>query len=118
MDKPDLKIDYVELPAEDFAAVQKFYEEVFGWEFTSYGDDYCAFQDGKMNGGFYRSGQCSTTSTDATLVVIYARELESTLAAVQKAGGRICKEIISFPGGRRFQFLDPHGNELAVWSDR
>jgi len=44
--------------------------------------------------------------------------LESTRDRVIKNGGRIHKDIFDFPGGRRFQFFDPHGNELAVWSEK
>ncbi len=114
----DRKIDYVELPAIDFDAVQAFYEAVFGWSFTDYGPEYRSFTDGKLNGGFYRSDLQSRTDQGAALVVFFADDLEATRDAVVANGGRMEKDIFEFPGGRRFQFLDPHGNELAVWSDR
>lgn len=50
--------------------------------------------------------------------MIYALDLERLHAAVVAAGATITKETVSFPGGRRFQFSDPNGNELAVWSDQ
>ena len=103
-------------PAADLDAVQAFYAETFGWTFTDYGPEYRAFNDGSLDGGFYRSELKSRTETGAALVILYADELEATQAAVVRQGGTIAREIISFPGGRRFQFLDPHGNELAVWS--
>lgn len=112
----DLKIDYIELPAADFDAVQAFYEKVFGWTFESYGEQYRAFSDGKLDGGFYKSTQTSTTEKGAALVIFFASDLEATEKAVIEAGGSIIKPIFSFPGGSRFQFLDPHGNELAVWT--
>lgn len=112
----DQKIDYVEFPAADFDSVQAFYEGAFGWQFTDYGPKYRAFTDGKINGGFHRSDGKSTTASGAALVVLYADQLETTRDKVQAAGGVIMKDIFSFPGGRRFQFADPHGNELAVWS--
>ncbi len=112
----DKTIDYIELPAGDFDAVQSFYENAFGWSFTDYGEEYRAFSDGKLNGGFYKSELSSSTDTGATLVVLYATDLEKTREAVVKSGGIIVKEIFSFPGGRRFHFTDPNGNELAVWS--
>ena len=37
-------------------------------------------------------------------------------AAVVKAGGRVTVPIFDFPGGRRFHFADPSGNELAIWT--
>ncbi|NND99345.1 MAG: VOC family protein [Pirellulaceae bacterium] len=114
----DRTIDYVELPAADFDAVQAFYQTAFGWTFTDYGPEYRAFSDGRIEGGFYHSTERSSTQTGAALIVLYADDLESVQQAVVSAGGKVVREIISFPGGRRFQFTDPHGNELAVWSDK
>jgi len=112
----NLKIDYIELPASDFDAVQTFYENVFDWTFEDYGPEYRAFSDGKIDGGFYRSVDVSNTDNGAVLVIFYADDLEAVEASVLAAGGDIIKPIFSFPGGRRFQFTDPHGNELAVWT--
>ncbi len=114
----DQKIDYVELPARDFDAVQAFYESAFGWKFTDYGPDYRAFHDGDREGGFYKAELQSTSETGGALVIVYADDLEASLAKVTAAGGKIHKPIFTFPGGRRFQFLDPNGNELAVWSQK
>jgi predicted enzyme related to lactoylglutathione lyase len=112
--KPEKQIDYIEFPASDIAAAKKFYSEVFGWKFEDYGPGYTSFMDGRIAGGF-------TTETPGpargTLVVIYAADIESMQARVEAAGGKIVKPIFSFPGGRRFHFSDPNGNELAVWSD-
>ena len=113
----DQKIDYVEFPAEDFAKVEKFYSDAFGWEFTSYGPEYHAFTDSKIDGGFYKSALKSSTDTGAALVLLYAKDLEATQEKVETCGGKIKVPIFAFPGGRRFQFLDPHGNEIGVWSD-
>lgn len=106
-------VDYVEFAAEDFGPVKAFYGEVFGWTFTDYGPDYVAFEDGRLAGGFAKGAPAPGT----TLVVLFAKDLEANCAAVQAAGGRITREIFSFPGGRRFHFRDPAGNELAVWTD-
>ena len=113
----DRKINYLELPAADFGSVKAFYESVFDWQFTDYGSEYTAFNDGFIDGGFFKSDLVSTTENGAALIVLYADDLEAVLQTVVDAGGTICKPIFSFPGGRRFQFHDPHGNELAVWSD-
>ena len=114
----DQKIDYLELPAEDFNAVQHFYQTAFNWIFTDYGTDYRAFNDGILNGGFYKSELKSSSANGAALIVLFAKNLEQTKQAIVDAKGLIVKDIFSFPGGRRFHFTDPHGNELAVWSDR
>ncbi len=113
----DRKIDYIEFPASNFDATQSFYEATFGWTFTDYGPEYRAFNDGRLDGGFYRSDLRSQTETGAALVVIYATNLEATRDSVLANGGTICKDIFSFPGGRRFQFCDPSGNEIAVWTE-
>jgi len=116
MAQEDQKIDYLELPADDMDAIEAFYGQAFGWDFTAYGPDYLSFEDGKLAGGFFRSSLKSRTENGATLIVLYAEDLEATRDKVAASGGTICKEIFSFPGGRRFHFHDPHGNELAVWS--
>jgi len=114
----DRKIDYIEFPAADFDAVQAFYESAFGWTFTDFGPEYRSFADGRLDGGFFRSDLKSTTANGSALVIIYAENLEETNGKVVASGGKIVKDIFSFPGGRRFQFTDPNGNELAVWSDK
>jgi len=78
----------------------------------------CPPADGGLDGGIYKSKLRSTTENGAALVILYADDLEATRKRVLANNGTICKEIFSFPGGRRFQFFDPHGNELAVWSDK
>jgi len=113
----DQKIDYFELPARDFDAIQSFYEKGFNWSFTDYGPDYRAFNDGKMDGGFYKSDKQSSTENGAALIVLYAGNLEKTKETIMASGGTVVKDIFAFPGGRRFHFTDPNGNELAVWSD-
>ena len=45
------------------------------------------------------------------------KQLPVVFDAVMKAGGVIAKPIFSFPGGRRFHFIDPSGSELAVWQE-
>ena len=112
----DQKVDYIEFPAENLDAVQTFYENTFAWSFTDYGPDYKAFTDNRIDGGFYKASLRSTTAQGAVLVVLYADDLEATLSKVRANGGTIAQDIFSFPGGRRFHFTDPNGNELAVWS--
>lgn len=111
----DRRIDYVELQATNLDAMKAFYGGAFGWTFTDYGPGYTSFDDGRLEGGFAKSGE---VSTGGPLVVLYAVDLEAVRDAVVEHGGRIAREIFSFPGGRRFHFADPAGHELAVWSDR
>jgi uncharacterized protein len=109
-------IDYIEFTVRDLVAAKRFYGAAFGWTFTDYGPDYAGIQGpDREPGGLRRSDK---VRTGGPLVVLYSNDLEASLAAVRAAGGTIVKEPFSFPGGRRFQFKDPSGNELAVWSER
>lgn len=112
-------INYVEFPMRDAAATQAFFGEVFGWTFTAYGSDYLAFSaaEAGLDGGFFASDKCSTTADGSALIVFYSPDLEATQTRIEAAGGGIVKPVFSFPGGRRFHFTDPNGNECAVWSD-
>ena len=111
----DRRIDYVEMAATSIADTKRFYKDVFGWKFTDYGPEYTSFEDGRLTGGFYKA---DSARAGTVLVVIFALDLAAAEARVQAAGGKVVKPIFSFPGGRRFHFADPSGNELAVWSDR
>jgi predicted enzyme related to lactoylglutathione lyase len=110
------KINYVEYPARDLDATKRFFEEAFGWVFEDYGPDYAAFSDQGLDGGFFKSELVARTSQGSALIVFYSKHLEGTLAKVIAAHGEVVKPIFSFPGGRRFHFAEPSGNEFAVWS--
>ena len=105
-------IDYVELPGGDLAATKDFYTAAFGWGFVDYGPTYAALEGAGLDGGF----TADTTPGSPPLVIMRSDDLESTLAAVESAGGTVVEPIFDFPGGRRFHFRDPAGNVLGVWS--
>ncbi|EGG99319.1 Glyoxalase family protein [gamma proteobacterium IMCC2047] len=111
------KINYLEFPASKLSATKAFFTNVFGWAFTDYGPDYSAFSEASVDGGFYRADLASQTQHGAALVVFYSEQLETTQEKICAAGGLIIKPIFEFPGGRRFHFSEPSGNEFAVWSD-
>lgn len=111
------KLNYVEFAANDLAATKAFFSAVFGWQFVDYGPDYTAFSNQGLDGGFYRAPLASQTVTGGALLVFYSDDLEATLAKVSAHAGKINKPIFSFPGGRRFHFIEPSGNEFAVWSE-
>jgi len=111
------KINYVEFPAGNIQATKDFFAVVFGWSFEDFGPEYTAFSNRGLKGGFYKSDKKSSSESGAALIVFYSNNLEDTLEKVESAGGVISKPIFSFPGGRRFHFIEPSGNELAVWSD-
>ncbi|MGD9589295.1 MAG: VOC family protein [Pyrinomonadaceae bacterium] len=109
------KINYVEFPSRDLSATKAFFEKAFGWSFVDYGPTYASFSGEGLDGGFYEAELASTTENGGALIVFYSDRLEETLAKVENAGGHILKPIFSFPGGRRFHFAEPSGNEFAVW---
>jgi len=111
------KLNYVEFAARDLAATKAFFAAVFGWEFADYGPDYCAFANQGLDGGFYRADTCSQTANGGALLVFYSADIQATLAKVQQHGGQIIRPLFDFPGGCRFHFLEPSGNEFAVWSE-
>lgn len=108
------QLQYVEFLSQDFAAVKAFYQAAFGWKFTDYGEEYVAFDGENVDGGFGKG----EPQKGSILPILYSAELEATKEKVVEAGGTIVQDIFEFPGGRRFQFTDPDGNELAVWSDK
>jgi len=110
----DKKLNYIEFQTRDLAASKRFFEQVFGWEFTDYGPSYAAFAKAEagLDGGF-ETGE----PNQGALVVFYGAALETVQSEVEAAGGVIVQAIFDFPGGRRFQFREPGGNELAVWSE-
>lgn len=113
----DEKINYLEFPARDIGKTKVFFTQVFSWKFQDYGPEYTAFTNAGIEGGFFQSDLACSTQIGSALVVFYSASLEDTLLKVEHAGGKIVKNIFSFPGGRRFHFQEPSGNEFAVWSD-
>ena len=107
-------IDYVELRAGDMQASKAFYAAAFGWGFTDYGPEYAAFEGAGLDGGL----DATTPAADRPpLVILKSEDLEDALGRVEAAGGVVTVPIFEFPGGRRFHFRDPAGNELAVWAE-
>ncbi len=111
--REDGKIDYVEQPGGDLPATKAFYSQAFGWTFRDFGPEYSDFSEG-VDGGFASGAD----APPRPLVILFAHDLEAMEARVKAAGGVITRQILPFPGGRRFHFRDPAGNELGVWSDR
>lgn len=109
-------IDYIEFGVTDMVESKRFYQAAFDWGFNDYGPEYAGIQkQGGEAGGLLL---VPAVSPGGPLVILYSADLETSLSRVRKAGGRITKEPFGFPGGRRFQFADPSGNELAVWSQK
>ncbi|NOH28745.1 VOC family protein [Vibrio mediterranei] len=111
------KLDYVEFAAADVSATKAFFEAAFGWTFEDYGPDYTAFSNQGLNGGFYRAELSSKAQQGGALLVFYSAAISETLERVKQNGGCIVRDIFDFPGGCRFHFSEPSGNEFAVWSE-
>jgi hypothetical protein len=108
-------ISYIEFKAKNLETIKKFYTKAFNWTFTDYGPTYTAFSDSGLLGGFEQS---ENDIVNGALVVLYHENLEILKSKIIDLEARISKDIFDFPGGRRFHFIDPSGNELAVWSDK
>lgn len=111
-------INYIEYSANNLMKTKAFFKQVFGWTFQDYGEEYSAFEGKGLMGGFYCSANVSVQNNGGALLVFYSDNLEQTAEEVEQAGGKVSKAIFDFPGGRRFHFLEPSGNEMAVWSEK
>jgi predicted enzyme related to lactoylglutathione lyase len=109
----DGALDYIELPARDVAAAKAFYGALFGWRFVDYGPDYAEFDSAGRKGGF--NAKLPPAPGGGPLIVLFAADLDAMEARVKQAGAAITAHH-EFPGGRRFHFRDPGGNEIAVWT--
>lgn len=114
MDLTDNHINYIEFKAKDLEKIKDFYIKSFDWKFTDYGPSYTAFYKSGIAGGFEKE---EGGIINGALVVLYHKNLDLIKSKVIESGGEISKDIFSFPGGHRFHFIDPSGNELAIWSD-
>lgn len=109
------KIDYVEIPSSNLTVSKAFFADVFGWTFVDYGDHYVDIQNAGLGGGLYTSDQVMSAEAGSALIVLKSDDLLASIRDIEAAGGTISKPIFGFPGGERFHFLDPVGNEFAVW---
>ena len=114
MKEKNTLINYVEFKSTDLDKTKLFYHNAFGWTFIDYGPSYTAFADSGLEGGFeFTEGPI----TNSVLIVLHHENLEEIKEKVVRLGAKISVDIFSFPGGRRFQFLDPSGNDLAIWTE-
>ncbi|WP_091939309.1 VOC family protein [Trujillonella endophytica] len=112
-------IDYVELTVTDLERAKRFHAEAFGWRFTDYGPGYAGIRGpagGPEEVGGLRQDD-AVRPGKSPLVLLFSADLDATVAAVERAGGRVTDGPYAFPGGRRFHFTDPSGNELGAWSE-
>lgn len=111
------KLNYVEFGTQDISATKQFFSDVFNWEFVDYGPDYVSFSDQGLDGGFFKSENVSSTETGGALLVFYSKDINATKAKVENSKGSVKQAVFDFPGGCRFHFVEPGGNEFAVWSE-
>jgi hypothetical protein len=115
MEIKDNHINYVEFKAKDLEKIKAFYTASFAWTFTDYGPTYIAFSESGLQGGFEKT---EAEIVNGALVILYHKNLDLIKSKIIESSGKISKDTYSFPGGHRFHFIDPAGNELAVWSDK
>ena len=109
-------IDYIELNVSDLPATRSFYEAAFGWQFNDYGPEYAGIRAADGEGEVGGLNATGTPSPGGPLVMLYSDDLDASVLAVGQAGGAVTNGPYGFPGGRRFHFSDPSGNELGVWA--
>ncbi len=108
-------INYIEFKAQDLERTKAFYSKCFNWSFKDFGDKYIAFSESGLFGGFEKT---EDKVINGALVVLYHQNLDAIKEVIIKEGGTISIDTFSFPGGKRFHFIDTEGNELAVWTDK
>jgi predicted enzyme related to lactoylglutathione lyase len=110
----------------DLKKTRAFFEDLFGWTFQEWGDEYMSFSDGRLDGGFRLAAEAlppgfrlaaEALPPGGVLIVFFSEDLERDVERVQELGATISQEIFSFPGGRRFHFIDPGGTEFAIWGE-
>ncbi len=111
------KLNYVEFGSTNINATKQFFERTFDWTFIDYGPEYSAFSGQGLDGGFFKSEFVNQTTNGGALLVFYSSDIQATQAKVEQCGGKIIRPIFEFPGGCRFHFTEPSGNEFAVWSE-
>ena len=109
------KMNYVEFSASDLTATKAFFVSAFGWQFQDFGPEYTAFSHQGLDGGFFKANTASTQATGGALIVFFSENLVATEHKVKAAGGIVTQKTYEFPGGKRFHFTEPSGNEFAVW---
>ena len=108
------KINYYEFPARDMPTTKKFFSDVFGWSFTDYGPEYSDVHEVGISVGIYKADLATTTEISGSIIVFFSDDLEATLKKIEEHGGLITRPIFEFPGGKRFHFTEPSGNEFGV----
>lgn len=111
------KLNYVEFGSTNINATKQFFERTFDWTFIDYGPEYSAFSGQGLDGGFFKSEFVNQTANGGALLVFYSSDIQATQIKVEQHGGKVIRPIFEFPGGCRFHFTEPSGNEFAVWSE-
>lgn len=114
IEREESRIDYVEIPVTNMQKARDFLNAMFGWEFQEWGPEYSSFNDGRLDGGLRLAEEAAPPT--GVILIFYSRDLEADYERVQELGATISQDIFSFPGGRRFHFIDPVGTEFAIWS--
>jgi predicted enzyme related to lactoylglutathione lyase len=110
-------IDYIEINVTDLPTAKTFYRDAFGWEFNDYGPDYAGIRSPDGEGEVGGLNPNAAPMPGGPLVLLWSADLDASVAAVTAAGGSVIQGPYDFPGGRRFHFRDPSGNELGVWGE-
>lgn len=106
------RIDYLEFPSRDGGATRRFFAAAFDWRFVDYGPAYQGIANAGIDAGIQSA---AAEATAAPLAIVRVLDLDAAQQRVEQAGGVLTRPQFDFPGGRRFHFREPGGNEMAVW---
>jgi predicted enzyme related to lactoylglutathione lyase len=107
--------------ADDLTAARRFYTEVFGWQFTSWGPPgFFRIQrpDGSTPGpiGALQARRDLVSGTPATVeITVAVDDVDRACADCRAAGGQVLMEPTQLPGVGELAFLqDPSGVPIGV----
>jgi len=114
------KIIHIEIPTDNAEASQKFYGEVFGWQFQHDPRfDYTMFESGNINGGLTKVGDFEGFQIKPNDILMYfdSEDIDADLKQIEAAGGKVLRPRTEIPGIGWFAiFSDPTGNVLALYT--
>src|SRR5436853_554078 len=90
------QVCHVEWDVTDIAKAQQFYEGLFGWKFTSFGDEMVVFGNGADHiGGLSKAAKVTPSQNPS--IWIEVDDIEAYRAKASKVGGSTGREKQALP---------------------
>jgi predicted enzyme related to lactoylglutathione lyase len=113
------KPTWFDLITEDAAVARAFYGKLFGWKFRKISPTYSVARlDGRQVAGIAEvRGRLPDAPEDFWLLGVEVGDVDATVEAARKQGGRVHREPETAPGfGRYAVIVDPQGAPLSLWA--